>query len=92
MTVSRRRACLALLVICLFSISPRLTLAQEGPAQLEQLQQENQQLHQQLRRARRDLARLKVEESAPEWKDVVTGLGVIFGLAGLAMMVNARRP
>jgi cell division protein FtsB len=91
MTVFRRSIYLALLVFCLFFMSYQPSSAQESAAQLEQLQQKNKQLHQQLRDARREIARLKVEDSAPGWKDVATGLGLIFGLSGVVMMANARR-
>ncbi len=90
MTVFRRVLCLVLLVFCLL-LAGQPTFAEESPAQPELLQQQNQQLHQQLRDARREIARLKAEGSAPGWKDVVTGLGFIFGLSGVVMMVNARR-
>ncbi len=91
MTVFRRVISLGLLVSCLFFVGPQLIMAQQAPAQVELLQEKNQQLHQQLRDARREIARLKAEDSAPGWKDVVTGLGAIFGLCGVVMMVNARR-
>ena len=91
MTVFRRVIYLALLVSCLFLVSPQLIMAQQPPAPGELLQEKNQQLHRQLRDARREIARLKAEGSAPGWKDVVTGLGAIFGFSGVVMMVNARR-
>ena len=91
MTVFRRLTCLGLLVFCLFLLSPPLTFAADSAVQIETLQEKNQQLHQQLREARREIARLKAEGSAPGWKDVASGLGIIFGLSGLVMMVNAKR-
>lgn len=91
MTVFRRVTCLGLLVFCLLLIDPQLSVAEDVAAQTELLQEQNQQLHQQLREARREIARLKVEGSAPGWKDVAAGLGIIFGLSGVVMMVNIRR-
>ncbi len=96
MTVFRRPLSLLLLIFFLFWVSPLLTLAQETPPQMEAmapmelLQQKNQQLHQQLRDARREIAQIRTEGSAPGWQEVVTGLGIIFGLSGVVMMVTAR--
>ena len=91
MTVFRRMTCFGLLVFCLFLVSPRLSFAEDTATQIELLQEKNQQLHQQLRDARREIAQIKAEGSAPGWKDVAAGLGVIFGLSGVVMMVNVRR-
>ena len=91
MTVFRRLTCLVLLVFCLFFCGPHLSIADAAPTELELLQEKNQQLHQQLRDARREIAQIKAQASAPGWKDVAAGLGVIFGLSGVVMMVNVRR-
>ena len=91
MTVFCRLSCSFLLVFCLLNGFAPLSQAAETLASVEQLQQENQRLHLQLREARRELARVKAADAAPGWEQVAAGLGVIFGFSGLVMMVNARR-
>lgn len=90
MTDFCRRLLPLLLVFCLFA-PVAASFAADAPTQLEQLQRENQRLHRQLHDARREIARLKEVETEPGWPQAVAGIGVIFGLCGVAMMISARR-
>lgn len=91
MTVFRRLLWSFVLGFCLLTIVTPVSFAADPPAQIEQLQQENQRLHRQLRDARREIAQLRVAESEPGWEQIIAGLGIIFGLCGAGMMLNVRR-
>jgi len=89
-TVIRRSTLCALLFFCL-AAPFAVQAADDCASRVEQLETKNQQLHQQLRQARRELAQTQTAEHKPGWPQVLGGIGIIFGLCGVAMMVSAKR-
>jgi len=90
MTGIRRATLLWLLFFCL--VPPITALAVDDCAtRVEQLEQKNARLHKQLRQVKRELAREQTEEQEAGWPQVLGGIGIIFGLSGVAMMVSAKR-
>lgn len=91
MTIIRRILPLFLIMICL---APPVTAGEKDPVlqeRIERLEQENQSLHRQLRDVRRELAYVRSQDHAPGWAQVLGGVGVIFGLCGVGMMLSARK-
>jgi len=90
MTGIRRALLLLLLFFCL--AAPATAIATDDCAtQVAQLEQENARLHKQLRQVKRALAKEQTEEQKAGWPQILGGIGIIFGLCGVAMMVSAKR-
>ncbi|WP_020678189.1 hypothetical protein [Geopsychrobacter electrodiphilus] len=82
------------LMVMLFCLAGPLSAADpivDAGARIAQLEQQNEHLHQQLREARRALALERNKEQKAGWPQVFGGLGLIFGLSGVAMMIDARK-
>lgn len=58
---------------------------------LEVMRTQQQEMAQELRSIKRELAALKATQDQPEFKDVIGGIGYILGLFGIAFYVHARR-
>jgi hypothetical protein len=84
---------LALLLIFFCLAAPALAVDQavDPAARISELEAQNQQLHLQLRQVRRQLAETRNAEQQPGWPQIVGGIGIIFGICGVAMMVKARK-
>jgi len=84
-------------VLCLFlASSPSLLLAQTPPGESSQevitlLKEQNSKLSSDLRRIQREIAALRADLDKPDIKDVLGGIGYIFGLFGIAAFVASRR-
>lgn len=91
MTGFRHSLPLLLFVICLAVTTPVHAVDTDCATRIEQLEQQNQQLHQQLRAAKRQLAQTENAGQRPGWPQILGGVGIIFGLFGVGMMVNARK-
>ena len=84
-------------VMCLFLASlPSLLLAQTPPDESSQevitlLKEQNRKLSSDLRRIQREIAALRADLDKPDIKDVLGGIGYIFGLFGIAAFVASRR-
>lgn len=90
MTDIRRLLTSGLMIFCLLApVSVRS--AEDCAEQLASLEQQNQQLHRQLREVKRELARQQSKADDPGWPQVAGGLGIIFGLCGIGMMLSARK-
>jgi hypothetical protein len=55
------------------------------------LKEQNSKLSGELRRIQREIAALRADLGKPGLKDVISGIGYIFGLFGVAAYVAARR-
>jgi len=91
MTNIRRLLPLMMMLFCLATPLRAAEPIVDAGARIARLEQQNEQLHQQLREARRDLALERNKEQKAGWPQVVGGLGLIFGLSGVAMMIDARK-
>ena len=84
-------------VLCLFlASSPSLLLAQTPPGESSQevitlLKEQNSKLSNDLRRIQREIAALRADFDKPDIKDVLGGIGYIFGLFGIAAFIASRR-
>jgi nickel transport protein len=84
-------------VMCLFlASSPSLLLAQIPSDESSQevitlLKEQNRKLSSDLRRIQREIAALRADFDKPDIKDVLGGIGYIFGLFGIAAFVASRR-
>ena len=89
------KICRLTLVVLIFFCLTIPVLAIDSPVEsssrIAELEAKNQQLHQQLRQARRELAQIENNDQQPGWTQVFGGIGMIFGLCGVAMMFSARR-
>ncbi|PNU19125.1 hypothetical protein C2E25_14100 [Geothermobacter hydrogeniphilus] len=90
MTGIRRTTLAGLLFFCLAAPSTAMAV-DDCAARIKQLEQKNARLHKQLRQVKRELAREQTEEQEAGWPQVLGGIGIIFGLSGVAMMVSAKR-
>lgn len=80
----------------LLLILPGAAWAQESPDGSPQtvtalLKEQNSKLSGELRRIQREIAALREDLGKPGFKDVVAGIGYIFGLFGVAAYVASRR-
>lgn len=91
MTGFRQWLTLLLFVICLGVTTPSNAIEDNCCPRIEELEQQNQKLHQQLRSAKRQLAQLQNAEQEPGWPQILGGIGIIFGLFGIAMMIKAKK-
>lgn len=85
---------LVLLLVIFFCLAvPALGVDQTVDPQLRisELEAQNENLHQQLRQVRRQLAVVKNAGQEPGWPQILGGVGIIFGICGIGMMVNARK-
>jgi len=84
-------------VLCLFlARSPSLLLAQTPTDESSQevitlLKEQNSKLSADLGRIQREIAALRADLDKPDIKDVLGGIGYIFGLFGIAAFVASRR-
>jgi len=90
MTGIRRTALIGVLFFCL-AAPISVAAAGDCATRVEQLQQDNARLHRQLRETRRELAKERNAEQQVGWPQVLGGIGIIFGLCGVAMMVSAKK-
>ena len=87
------------LVLGLLSVCPAqaeeqgAALGQQEHCQVlaNQLEAQNQQLHQELRQIKREIAALNQNLENPGVREIMSGIGYIFGLCGVAALVSARR-
>ncbi len=91
MTIICRVVLLTLTFFCLATPVLALESAVDPAARISELEAQNQKLHQQLRQARRQLAVTRSSEQEPGWQQIFGGVGVIFGLCGIGMMISARK-
>lgn len=64
---------------------------QDWQAVLTRIDQQNRELKQELRQVKREMAILNQNLEAPGLKEIITGVGFLFGLFGAAALVAARR-
>ncbi len=64
---------------------------QEALRLLEAFQSQQRELSQELRAIKREIAALKTAMQEPDLKDIVGGIGYIFGVFGVAFYLHARR-
>jgi nickel transport protein len=64
---------------------------QDCGAVLAILEEQNRQLHQELRQIKRELGVLNQNLEKPGAREIVTGVGFILGLSGTAALLMARR-
>ncbi len=91
MTIICRFVLLALTFFCLAAPVLALESAVDPTVRISELEAQNKKLHQQLRQALRQLAETRNAEQEPGWQQVFGGVGVIFGLCGIGMMISARK-
>ena len=91
MTIICRFVLLALTFFCLSIPVLALEPVADPAVRISELEALNMKLHQQLRQARRQLAETRNAEQEPDWQQVFGGVGVIFGLCGIGMMISARK-
>jgi len=82
---------LLLIFFCLVAPVLAVEKAVEPAVRISELETQNKKLHQQLRQARRQLAETRNAEQQPGWPQIVGGIGIIFGLCGVTMMVKSRK-
>ena len=83
-----------LLLVIFFCLGSTLYATEQlaDPAlRISELEAQNQKLHLQLRQVRRQLAETRNAEQQPGWPQIVGGIGIIFGICGMVMMLNARK-
>ncbi len=91
MTIFCRFVLLTLTFFCLATPVLALESALDPAARISELETQNKKLHHQLRLARRQLAETRNVAQEPGWQQVFGGVGVIFGLCGIGMMISARK-
>ena len=82
---------LMLIFFCLAAPALAVEKATNPAVRISELEEQNQQLHLQLRKVRRQLAESRNAEQQPGWPQIIGGIGIIFGICGVAMMVKARK-
>ncbi|MCF6180330.1 MAG: hypothetical protein L3J63_13240 [Geopsychrobacter sp.] len=87
----RRLLPLLLIFFCLAAPLCAAASTTDQVSKIAQLEAQNKQLHQQLRQARRDLALERNREQEAGWPQLLGGIGIIFGLCGVGMMISARK-
>lgn len=82
---------LLLIFFCLAEPVSAVDQAVDPGSRISELEAQNQKLHKQLRQVRRQLAEARNAEQQPGWPQIVGGIGIIFGVCGVAMMVKSRK-
>jgi len=95
MTTMKRGFILGIMGLLLL-ILPGTGWTQESPdegtqAVITLLKEQNSKLSSELRRIQREIAALRTDLGKPGFKDVMAGIGYIFGLFGVAAYVASRR-
>ncbi|RME37676.1 MAG: hypothetical protein D6794_06625 [Deltaproteobacteria bacterium] len=90
MTGIRRAALTGWLFFCL-AVPVMAATTDDCATRVKQLEQKNARLHRQLRQLKRELAREQVKEQEAGWPQILGGIGIIFGVCGVAMMVSAKK-
>lgn len=93
----RRVVGLVVLVLALSFVPAEMATAGEDATAVsdcaavgQQMVEANSRLAADLRQIKREIAALRQEVAEPGVKDVITGIGYIFGLCGVAFFVAAR--
>nr|WP_321465694.1 hypothetical protein [uncultured Desulfobulbus sp.] len=98
----RERLLIFVVAGCLLAFVPGIALSTEDQApqaaQAEQCQslvtrvtEQNRQLHQELRQIKREMALLNQNLEKPGVREIMSGIGYILGLFGVAALVSGRR-
>ncbi len=98
----RRRLLIFVVAGCILASLPGIALSAEDQApqagQAEQYQalvtrvtEQNRQLHQELRQIKREIALLNQNLEKPGVREIMSGIGYILGLFGVAALVSGRR-